>query len=227
MSKNSIETIKCPKCGTKSQFTVWQSVNTDLDPEMKEAVKNLSIFRFTCPKCGYSSPVDYDILYHQMRDRIMIQYVESDEAAEKVKKIFSGKNLPKEVKGFFSDLMQDDYLIRIVRSPNELREKIEIFDAGLDDRIIEIYKTILLVNVSNHFPDAKNFEMFFLQTEQKKLIQIFADGKPAGTTEFNDELYSELQKEFGAVLPEIRKDDPVINRDYAFRSFALVADKSK
>ena len=225
MSIHRTETITCPKCGKQIPFTIWQSVNTDIDPEMRDAVKDLSIFRFTCPNCGYTAPVNYDFLYHQMRDKIMIQYAESDEAVEKAKSMFSVEKMPDQMKNLLSDIIKDNYLIRIVRSQNELREKIEIFDAGLDDRIMEIYKTFLLVNTSNQFSKAKKIEMFFFQADGKNLIQVLADGKSAGVAEINAEVYEGLQKDFLPLLPDIRKDDPVIDRDYAFRCFALYGKK--
>ena len=227
MSINRTESITCPKCGKESPFTIWQSVNTDLDPEIREAVKDLSIFRFTCPGCGYTANVDYDFLYHQMRDKIMIQYSASDESAENAKAMFSIEKMPEPMKQLFGNIFQDNYLFRIVRSQNELREKIEIFDAGLDDRIIEIYKTFLLVNVSGQFPNAKEIDLFFLQIDGKNLIQVLADGKPAGTAEINTEIYEGLEKDFKSRLPDIRNDDPMINRDYAFRCFALMDEKKE
>ena len=221
MSIQKTETITCPNCGKQSPFSIWQSVNTDIDPEMRAAVKDLSIFRFTCPDCGYSAHVNYDFLYHQMRDRIMIQYAESDEAVENAKSMFSIDEMPEPMKKLMGNIIQDTYLFRIVRSQNELREKIEIFDAGLDDRIVEIYKTFLLMNISDKFPKAKKLEMFYFQSDGKNLIQLFADEMPAGTAELNTEVYEGLQKDFLPLLPDIRKDELIIDRNYAFQCFAL------
>lgn len=225
MSKHRDETITCPKCGKQATFTIWQSVNTDIDPEMRDAVKNLSIFRFTCPNCGYTAHVNYDFLYHQMRDKIMIQYAESDDAVEVAKSMFSVEKIPEQMKFLLDDIIKDNYLIRIVRSQNELREKIEIFDAGLDDRIIEIYKTFLLVNTSNQFSNAKKIEMFFFQADGENLIQVLVDGESAGVAEINDEVYEGLQKDFLPLLPDIRKDDLIIDRNYAFRCFSMYNKK--
>ena len=218
MSKNSIEKITCPQCGKEAEFTVWQSVNTDLDPEMRAAVKDLSIFRFTCPKCGYSALADYDFLYHDMRNKVMIQYAASDEEAEQAKAIFSGDGLPKELRGLFGGMLYDGYILRIVRSQNELREKLEILDAGLDDRLIELYKTVLLPKAFEKFPRAKKLDMYFLQMDGKNMIQILTDGNGSATVDIDPDLYEILRKEFEPLLPDIRKDEPVIDRDYAFRA---------
>ena len=48
MSKHHMEKIICPSCHHDGDFEVWDSINTVLDPEMKEKVLNQSIFLYTC-----------------------------------------------------------------------------------------------------------------------------------------------------------------------------------
>lgn len=71
--KESIE-AKCPQCGTDSQTTAWRSINTRLDPEARELLlaNNVNVFR--CPKCGYESLVDIDLLYHDPDRRFCVQF---------------------------------------------------------------------------------------------------------------------------------------------------------
>lgn len=38
MSKHHMEKITCPSCHHEGDFEVWDSINTVLDPEMKEKV---------------------------------------------------------------------------------------------------------------------------------------------------------------------------------------------
>ena len=52
MSQSAMQEITCPKCGKKTSFLVWDSINTMKDPEMKEKVRNDEAFRFHCPECG-------------------------------------------------------------------------------------------------------------------------------------------------------------------------------
>ena len=48
MSKRCEVTITCPKCNEEHPFVMWQSINTQLDPEMRAAVKDRSAFQFIC-----------------------------------------------------------------------------------------------------------------------------------------------------------------------------------
>lgn len=42
MSKHHKEEIVCPECQHKGNFEIWDSINTVLNPEMKEKVLNQS-----------------------------------------------------------------------------------------------------------------------------------------------------------------------------------------
>ena len=47
MSRHHIEKVTCPSCHHEGDFELWDSINTALDPEMKEKVLNKSIFLYT------------------------------------------------------------------------------------------------------------------------------------------------------------------------------------
>ena len=47
--------ITCPKCQKAGVFTVWDSINTKLDPDMKDRVKSLELFATTAATAGRTS----------------------------------------------------------------------------------------------------------------------------------------------------------------------------
>ena len=47
MSRHHIEKVTCPSCHHEGDFELWDSINTALNPEMKEKVLNQSIFLYT------------------------------------------------------------------------------------------------------------------------------------------------------------------------------------
>ena len=71
MSRHHMEKLTCPSCHHEGDFELWDSINTALDPEMKEKVLNQSIFLYTCPSCGETFRLNYSTLYHQMEDVIL------------------------------------------------------------------------------------------------------------------------------------------------------------
>ena len=72
MSQSAMQEITCPKCGKKHSFQVWDSINTLEFPEMKEKVRNDEAFRYRCPDCGATALLNYNFLYHQQEDKILI-----------------------------------------------------------------------------------------------------------------------------------------------------------
>ena len=52
------------KTGT---FTLWDSVNNVLNPELEEQLLKNTFALFSCPHCGGQNYVAYDFLYHDMQ----------------------------------------------------------------------------------------------------------------------------------------------------------------
>lgn len=217
LSKSVQENITCPNCGKDSEFTIWQSINTQLDPEMKIAVRDKSIFRFTCPHCGHTALVDYGFLYHQMEDRIMIHYVQSEEDVKQIYDLYTGNCNNPLFKSF--PILQAHYLNRIVRSMNQLLEKLAIFDAGLDDRIIEICKVFITAEYLKQHPDSAGAEMLMYTGEKgEHIIEILENAQLAGSYELSDDMYNTVKKHFSPYLKDMRDEkEPIINQTWALR----------
>jgi hypothetical protein len=84
-----------------------------------------------------------------MEDLIMI-YLVSESEVEKTYEMFYGENA-------LFDFRTKKYLARIVTSPNQLVEKIQIFDAGKDDRIMELVKLLVADSLHENNPN-KEFD---------------------------------------------------------------------
>ncbi len=222
MSKPAKISITCPSCQANSDFIMWESINTVLDPEMKSAVRDRSAFLFTCPNCGAQTYTDYGFLYHQMEDHIMIHYAYSDENAEEAYNIYSGKDMPDMMQDMMQDMLASNYLIRIVRSQNQLREKLAIFDHDLDDRIVELFKIFVLAQYQEDHPEhTGRIELLYFYDDGKHLIQLLDNGEPAGVAEMPLDIYNRLTEEFSTSLPDMRKDEPFIDRYWAERALGL------
>ena len=132
MSMPRQTTVDCGGCGVSQPFVIWDSVNVTLDGEQKVALLSGDLTRFTCKKCGWTGDVAYSLLYHDMEKSFMLWFV-------------PGEGEPDTTKLPFGDLM-GNYRLRLVRTRNQLVEKIFIFDANFDDRVVEFYKLGLLAN---------------------------------------------------------------------------------
>ena len=132
MSVSSTEKIACRFCQHEQEFTLWQSVNATADPELKDKLMSGELMTFTCQSCRKVAEVVWPLLYHDMERELMV-HIRLDEQLPEGQ---APEPVPVE------DFMRG-FALRTVASRNELVEKVLIFEDGLDDRIIEIFKIAL------------------------------------------------------------------------------------
>ena len=131
--------IRCPRCNAESSFAVWQSLNATLNPAEKESLMSGELLRFTCPGCGAATPVVYPMLYHDMERRLMLWMIPDREDGAQATP--DAADVPGA--GEAAGGVVPGYTARVVSSPNELMEKILIFEAGLDDIALEMFKVVI------------------------------------------------------------------------------------
>ena len=205
MSQSAMQEITCPQCGKKSSFLVWDSINTLQNPEMKEKVRNDEAFRFLCPACGASAMLNYNFLYHQQEDKVLI-FVNADGSdCQEMESILDQRG-----NAF------DGYKKRIVQSYNEFKEKLLILDAGLDDRIVEIIKSSIWDNVEAHYKDKEIDEIYFATNEDGAHGFLFRkQGKMVASMEFDDALYKAIKESALDRIEAASRHDLHINRKWA------------
>jgi len=131
MSLKTQAVATCQKCGGKHNVAIFKSINTSVDPDLKASVLDGSLFLWECPACGAQNLMSYECLYHDPEQKFMIWMLPGGmpEGPEKDAIINQMKAM-------------GEYKLRCVRNAGELMEKILVFDAGLDDRCIEMVKYV-------------------------------------------------------------------------------------
>lgn len=74
MSLSKEVDITCPECKNQSKFTIWESINFQLNPELKEKFFSGELHLFKCPSCGNVTKVMYTTLLHDMEKGTMTIY---------------------------------------------------------------------------------------------------------------------------------------------------------
>ena len=142
MTKIKTSKYTCPKCGKESDFTMYESVNVDLNSKLKEKVLSGDFFSWTCPHCQQKYQIHYDFLYHDMKRDFMIYYAPN--GCEDINKTVN--DMLTRLKG----MRNTTY--RSVDSYNRLLEKIRIFEANLNDIVIEFAKVLMKFNKKAKVP---------------------------------------------------------------------------
>lgn len=216
MSLQRSEKITCPGCGEEHDFEMWNSLNTMLDPDMKEKLLSKEMFQFICPNCGYTANVDYGFLYHQMEDRIMIYYIQDEDEIEKTIKMITGVAYDSFEMSEVLQKAKREYLYRIVLSQNDLLEKIHIFDNRRDDRMIEIMKVLMTGRIMSDHSEAEPFRLFYDSDDENEFFVLVGESDVIGTVELPEELYDAIKDEYEDKFVPLRgSDEYVIDFDWA------------
>lgn len=141
----------CSHCHQPTEIDVRQSINVALDPELKNRVKDGSLFVWECPYCGHRNLALYQTLYHDPDSKLMVwllpgQAQPPEQVAEAVKQL-------------------EGYTLRIVREVGDLIEKVNLHDAGLDDTVLEMCKWVTRRELAEKNPAAMDARLRFLRLE--------------------------------------------------------------
>lgn len=184
--------ISCDKC--KHDFEV--DLNTAFFAKKMENNKLIdpNFAKVTCSNCGHEFILNYRFIYTDSNRKFMVvndpNFVErKNQLAFKSSLRLLDRLRREEIKGF---------KIRMCKQIEETREKILIFEDGLDDKLIEIMK-IFLIEAGEFDFDKKEIKEIRYGENSKFLIKL--DGK---TFEMNfvEELYKTLEEKYKLYFEE-------------------------
>lgn len=121
----------CSKCGQQNTVTVYKSINVADNPELKDKVRDGSLFLWECPHCGQMNLAKYETLYHDPVKKLMVWLIPSGEISETQMKAIT-----------MHTKAMGGYTLRRVSDMGSLMEKVLIHDAGLDDVAVEMCKYV-------------------------------------------------------------------------------------
>ena len=127
--------IRCPACKREQEAALVQSINTRQQPELRERLLSGDLNVLAC-ECGARTPLSATLLYHDPDRDYYCQACPGGEPAMR------------EGEAAFA-VIGAVGTRRLVPSQNALVEKVKILEAGLDDRVVEVLKVLLLAPTQN------------------------------------------------------------------------------
>jgi hypothetical protein len=124
----------CPSCGAFFNAEAYEVINATLDTALRDEVIWGRIFDFTCPSCTHHFRSPYSMAYKEMEKEYII-FLELDEDARDEDERISKSRITEDQIAETRELFPT-YRIRVVHDMMDLIEKIHIFSAGLNDKII-------------------------------------------------------------------------------------------
>jgi hypothetical protein len=213
--------VTCRHCGEASAFTMWQSLNVQMNPEMKEKLLSLEVFRHTCAKCNKATLIRYPLLYHDMQQKLMVWCI----AEQPPDLDFAA--LP----GPLRDNPRDGYRCRWVKTVAQLLEKIRIADAGLDDRAVELFKHGLRGELAKQGLGQVDivFAEIAREDDGAKIVFLYANGDERRGSSAPLEVFESFARDYAAAIDErfpLRGQWPVVDESLVEDSVAVHARPS-
>ena len=201
--------LTCPSCGENIRAKIWSSVNVSLNPELKSRIIKGTINVAHCAGCGIDSAVECDVLYHDMTNRLMIWHKIPDENGEV--NIENYNQLPTQL------LVNQAYRFRLAVSRSQLSETVRIFDDGLDDRYIEIIKSMIEPTLANYpQPPSRLFYAGCARDQSGTRLKFELAALP-GMEISSEIIYEKIEREYMPLLEPSPSGSPWIhvNREFA------------
>ena len=182
----------CSNCGSRHKITIYKSINTAQNPELKDKLKDGSLFIWECPHCGSKNLAKYETLYHDPDKKIMIWLMPDGDLSETQMQAIS--NHAKAI---------GNYTLRRVCDTGSLMEKLLIFDAGLDDAVIEMCKFVTKLELGGKNRNEEYIRklsatpLHFFRTEgedsEKAIILMYPENNQMNALKIGMNVYEDCQ----------------------------------
>lgn len=198
-------TVNCSKCGKPLTATVFESVNSDYADDLAMQIMSGELFDVQCPHCQFVSHLEYDFLYHDMKNGAMIWVVHknSPNYASKISEVRATQKLPYKT-------------LRIVEDMNALKEKVSCLEHKRDDRIIELCKVFTTLNLLSQKPDFDFRNAFYTAISGKDMIFLYDNDDNEMCCELPEKAYEYLKELYYNSQYAAQFDDNYAIVDYAW-----------
>lgn len=192
--------LVCPHCQHQQQFQIYPTINVSNEPALKNLVFNFELFKDTCESCERIIPVSYATIYHDFDQKFLVVL---DPTREKTL-----QEIDKELEEEFDELK--DYQIRLVHNPDDLKEKIQLRDSHLDDRLIEIIKQYYVASAMEKNPDLVLNAVLFNKGLAHHEIVLITNQQQKLSAQLDQRILSHLETLYQKKIKELTR--PGANR---------------
>jgi len=140
--------VACPRCGAGFRAPVLKGVHISWLPEVRETVRDGTFARHTCPSCGLTVQIESSTAYTDFEHG---QYVGVESPERTDWRVARAHHLRVFDECFtfgppVAEELAGSMIHRVVFGVHALREKVLVWDAGLDDRAVEA----VCISKTNH-----------------------------------------------------------------------------
>ncbi len=201
-TENTTEnTMPCPRCEKTLDFKTYRYIEFGRDANVKDRILKGTLFSARCEDCGARFLAPFPVLVHVPAMNAMVQF----------SPLAEGENLEEKVKAFTDGIAEQEHLfaeflpgvakkmempLRLTLTPVEFFEKVSVLDAGLDDRVLEIMKVLMLESLAED-PDWSDVRGFVYSRAKGEEAFLALDGSRRAVAQFpfDREMFDDLAKQ--------------------------------
>ena len=173
--------VRCPYCGRIQKVTRWRLVNLETEPLAKLRAMKGTLLSAPCEKCGETLHFRYGVIVYDPAHRAMVYLCPEEE--EQDSQTLSA--LPPE----------QGYKLRLVYTEEELAEKLQIFDAGLEDTVIELVKVFYFMQFHQGNPEETVVQAIF-SAQGEPCIQLRCKSGKSFALPLKMDYYKKVQAQY-------------------------------
>ncbi len=155
--------IRCPHCGRVQKVTRWRLVNLEAEPLAKLRAFKGTLFRAPCEACGKTMQFQYPCVFLDETHRALL-YLCTEENEQDTQTLSA---IPP----------QEGYKLRLVRTPEDLSEKLQILECGLEDTVIELVKVFYFMQFHTQYPEETVVSALFSEQPSKCIRMVCRSGQ--------------------------------------------------
>ncbi len=121
--------VACPNCNEITNEHLYISINATNDPQFRDDLLSEKLLKYKCENCNYECRFTYPLLYNDMKHRFMVYLIPEIDRFQ-----LEDRSLEEDYRNL------KGIKKRITPDFNSLKEKIFIFESGLDDMAVELTK---------------------------------------------------------------------------------------
>ena len=193
--------LPCPRCEKGIDFDTYEFIELGQNAEVKEKILKGTLFSVRCPDCGARFLAPFPVLVHVPEMNAMVQF----------SPLAEGENLEDKVKALTDGIAEQEHLfaeflpgvskkmempLRLTLTPVEFFEKVSALDAGLDDRVLEIMKVLMLQELAADpdWSDVRSF-VFSRAKGEETLLALDASRRAVAQFPFDREMFDDLARQ--------------------------------
>jgi hypothetical protein len=194
---NHVSIITCPNCRQKAEFEFIHILDRKENAYEKQLLLNGTLFDHKCANCGAEITMSYSLIYVDAERGIELYLVHEDYVDGAIMMLARTDAVFQ--KYYKCENTCPGPIKRIVMCHHQLREKVLIFDEGLDDRVIELIKLICMNEAMKEMPDLDPVSAEFDIKDGQHVINVYGE-EYSVTSPIPDKLYDHIAEDFKELL---------------------------